>query len=114
HHPCVGASAETRARVQLVHPRVVGSWERGLQAAPAGTSEGLWNVQPKPGIERHRSAVNGARRDAREGSTPLTIDRACSCIPTRILRWSPAENSHEKEAASLHGPNACFVRGRPL
>jgi hypothetical protein len=51
---------ERRPCSNPVHPRVVGSWERGLQAASARASQGIWNIQPKPGSERHRSAVNGA------------------------------------------------------
>jgi len=41
----------------VVHPRVVGSWERGLQAASTWASQRIWRIQPKPGNERHRSAV---------------------------------------------------------
>jgi len=42
---------------QTVHPQVVGSWERGLQAASAWGSQRIWRIQPKQGNERHRSAV---------------------------------------------------------
>jgi len=40
-----------------VHSQVVGSWERGLQAASAWASQRISRILPRPGNELQRSAV---------------------------------------------------------
>src|SRR5580765_4135275 len=71
-----------------VHPQIVGSWERGLQAASAWARQRIWRVQPTPGNERHRSAVNGALRYREHRDAPAL--RLCSGFVLTIWLCRPS------------------------